>query len=208
MVRPCPKNWEYRDHPRASAVLPTRCKTLLKKLRRNVTNATNLARDCRPIHLELFEGLTPQGFDYFAGHYRGENIRCLRHYEVDVGGAFRGAPADAVDAGIKKFRRQLSDALARLDGGNALPDSQFPHAHKIYLTVAVAAWAICEFFTIHPYANGNGHVGRFFVWAILGRYGYWPSRWPLDSSPSYASALTAYRNGQFDILEHFILSCL
>lgn len=212
MPRPCPKGWEYRDHPSANAVLPARCKALLLKLRRNALVAAQIGRDCRPTHLELFQGLTPPGFDYFAGHYRGENIRCLRSYNVQIETDPRvGARSDLVLQQLAEFRKLFFRAMASLDGGNALTDAQLPRAQKLYFTVAVAAWTLCEFFTLHPYANGNGHIGRFYVWAILGRYGYWPQRWPLDArppEPSYSNALMAYRDGRFDELEKFILNCL
>jgi len=44
---------------------------------------------------------------------------------------------------------------------------------------------------------------RFLVWAILGRYGYWPNRWPIGpcpSHPEYAPLIVRYRNGDRNAL--------
>ena len=55
---------------------------------------------------------------------------------------------------------------------------------KLYTAVVVACRAHAWFVHIHPYANGNGHMGRLLVVAILGRYGYWLQKWTIDPNPS------------------------
>ena len=82
---PCPV-WDYETHPDHLALLPRRCQALRKRLARKAIDVRAVAEDCRSIHLELFTGLTPFGFDYFAGHYRGERYPCLFAYAVEVAG--------------------------------------------------------------------------------------------------------------------------
>src|SRR6266566_9292718 len=76
-------------------------------------------------HKVLFDGLTPGRLDYFAGHYRGEPLRCLRYYAVKVLADTRvGFPPAIVQTAIAEFRRNFQVALGALDAGFALPDSQ------------------------------------------------------------------------------------
>jgi Fic family protein len=73
--------------------------------------------------------------------------------------------------------------------------------------VKVACRFLVLFLTMHPYVNGNGHIGRFIVWAILSKYGYSPTHWPLDCSPPYHRLLSLYRNGNRKPLEDYVYSC-
>jgi hypothetical protein len=60
------------------------------------------------------------------------------------------------------------------------------------------------------FTNTYGCPG-WLVWAILGRYGYWPERFRLDprpDHPSYTQAILDYRNGNKDPLENYLLSCI
>jgi hypothetical protein len=77
--------------------------------------------------------------------------------------------------------------------------------------VAVAARAFQEFLTVHPYADGNGHMGRFIVWVVLMRYGYRPTRWTIEPRPSvagYGQAISRARRGGPQALEAVILDAL
>jgi Fic family protein len=77
--------------------------------------------------------------------------------------------------------------------------------------VVVACMVFELFLRIHPYANGNGHAARFCTWAILGAFGYWPERWPIEPrppDPPYTQLLVDYRNGNRVPLERYLLSCI
>src|SRR5437899_301553 len=82
----CP-NFEYKDHPDHATELPRRVARLAAGLRSGQIATLAAASDTRTAHKTLFEGLTPPGHPYFAGHYRGEDFRCLRRCPVYVGAA-------------------------------------------------------------------------------------------------------------------------
>jgi len=45
----------------------------------------------------------------------------------------------------------------------------------------------------------------------LGRYGYWPENWSIDprpGNPDYVAMITAYRNGNPQPLEEFMLKAI
>src|SRR5262245_40484758 len=91
----CPA-WDYEHHPQRH-VVPQRVAGILTELVARALDTRTLVADTRVIHRRLFVGLTPDGYDYFAGHYRGEPFRCLQHYRVRVGGDPRvGIPPENV----------------------------------------------------------------------------------------------------------------
>lgn len=201
--------WEYKDHPHASAVA-IRCEAILHRLESGALPIDASLRETKALHKEIFENLTPPTCPYFAGNYRGEGYRCLRHLEVRVRGDSRvGTKPAQVMAELANLRSNiLSGGLKALDEAFGLPGEKLPLVHKTYYVVKFACRLLVEFLRIHPYANGNGHVGRLVVWLVLARFGYWPREWPLDEHPPYDDLLSRFRDGNVQPLEDFVLKAL
>src|SRR5262245_28874874 len=87
----CPE-FEYNNHPDRAVELPGRVADVLLRVRFGRLETRTAASDTRKVHGFLFDRLTPAGHSYFAGHYRGEEFRCLRRYEVRVG-SHNGCPS-------------------------------------------------------------------------------------------------------------------
>ena len=164
------------------------------------------AADSRHIHRRLFKDLTPSECAYFAGHYRGSDYPCLRAYDVTVGGS-ETAPAPHVSSAMELLASRVMAILACLRAGDETPHSLLSKEQKLLYNVVLAAEVHAEFLRIHPYVNGNGHIGRFIVWCILGTFGYWPRDWPFDDHPHapYDVALNLYLAGQQEPLIQLML---
>lgn len=208
---PCPA-WEY-DNPGARQTLALRVQQVLVELRVGTVDTASLAGDTRPVHERLFRGLTPPGFEYYAGHYRGERYVCLVQRDVGIRGDPRvGYPAAGVSRALGELAQTISAGLVVLDGmhGAAVGDRASART-RLLATVVLACRAFELFLRIHPYLNGNGHAARFLLWAILSRYGYWPGRFPIEprpQDPPYSDLIIQYRNGKREPLEQFVLHSL
>ncbi|HHJ17598.1 MAG TPA: hypothetical protein ENJ80_12955 [Gammaproteobacteria bacterium] len=204
----CP-GWDYEHHPRHDSILPSLCEALLLSLKNGHVEHLSACSDTRFSHGCLFGRLTPDNYPYFAGHYRGEDFRCLKYYDVRVGMDPR---VGVYAAGVIRAANFLSEALETgfkvLEEAWAKPDTHLPRHQKIFYTVAFSTRILVEFLRIHPYANGNGHMGRFIIFMILAKFNLWPKKWPLDESPPYHQLISDYRDGKPDALEQFILRCL
>jgi hypothetical protein len=207
----CPP-WEYDTHINRIPVLAREVANIVRELRQGSLDTRQVVMDMRGIHERLFRDLTPSGYEYYAGHYRGEDYRCLKHHAVGVLGDPRvGCPPQQVLSYMNDLARILEDTLATLDARHTAPDIQLSQAETLLYLVASACWIFEFFLRIHPYVNGNGHVARFLIWAILGRYNFWPTSWliePRPNDPLYTHCIIAYRNGNPIPLESFVLSCL
>jgi fido (protein-threonine AMPylation protein) len=207
----CPP-WEYDSHIHRVAVLSREVATIIVELRQGALDTRQVAMDTRGIHERLFRDLTPSGYAYYAGHYRGENYRCLKHHAVGILSDPRvGCPPQQVLSYMNELARIIQATLATLDARRTLPDTQLLQAEKLLYLVATACWIFDFFLRIHPYVNGNGHVARFLMWAILGRYNFWPTKWPIEprpNDPPYTQCIIAYRNENPIPLESFVLSSL
>ena len=206
--RDCP-SWEYQHH-QSYQELPARCAGILVRLRQGQVNVNGGVRDTRPFHHVMFVALTPKGCDYFAGHYRGEKYRCLEFYRVMIQGDPRvGTPPETVSLDLANFVDHIVRAgLSALHAGFAIPAARLPNEDKLIFLVAYACRLLVEFLRIHPYANGNGHIARLIVWMILSEFGFWPRRWPLNTSPPYHQLIFDYRNGNQEPLERFVLQSI
>jgi len=202
----CPNGWEYENHPRRD-VLHQRTQALLKLIRSQNLDTISAASDSRPQHGFIFNGLTPPRCEYFAGHYRGENFYCLRFYRVTVASDRRvGAHPTNVEYLMSELSARLRSGLQALDANVALSPKQ-----KLQYIVVLACSVFVNFLTIHPYVNGNGHAGRFIVWCITGRNGFWPKQWPIEprpADPPYSDMIRTYRDGDRQPLETLILQSL
>jgi len=204
----CP-SWEYKHHPDYGS-LAGRCIGIVASLRRGELEIDRGLRDTRPFHDTMFTGLTPDRCPYFAGHYRGESFRCLEHYYVNIPGDPRvGTPPNFVAFDLANFGDHILRAgLSAAAAAFTVPDSRLPPEDKLIHLVSFACRVLVEFLRIHPYANGNGHAGRLIVWFTLAKFGYWPKKWPLNTSPPYHQLIFDYRNGTHDPLERFVLDCI
>jgi hypothetical protein len=158
----------------------------------------------------MFVGLTPEKCPYYAGHYRGESYRCLRHHRVKVDSDPRvGAEAKRVTPDLANLSSQIIGAgLKVVESAFQRPDEELAPPEKLNYLVMFACAVLVEFLRIHPYVNGNGHAGRLIVWLILAKFGYWPERWPLDTSPAYGQLISHYRDGNKKPLEQFVMQCI
>ena len=197
--------WEYKKHPHRTAV-PIRCEKILNELEQGGLDIGRCLRDTRPQHAEIFINLTPANQPYLAGNYRGGKGRCLRYLEVRVEGDKRvGSPPARVAADMANFNGSLlGRGLKALEEAFAIPDVKLPPAEKLNYVVKFSCRLLVQFLRIHPYANGNGHIGRLIVWFIMARFGYWPREWPLDGHPPYDELLSMYRDGDEQPLEDFV----
>ena len=78
---------------------------------------------------------------------------------------------------------------------------------RLQRTVEVAAALLVYFMEIHPYADGNGHMGRFLLLAIFARYQLYRARFPLHPRPAppYINLIPIYRQGNKVPLIKYIL---
>lgn len=207
----CPP-WEYSTVPGAAAALQVGTQAILTSIADGDYDALVEGTDTRPVHRRLFGALTPTGFEYYAGNYRGSEFACLEGYRVGVGGdpAVGADPADVAHK-MAAFAETVATAVRVLDAAADPQTTALSPEDHLLASVAVAARAFHEFLTIHPYADGNGHTSRFLVVLLLMRHGYRPERWTIDPRPAvrdYGAVISEARRGHPQRLEHIILSTL
>jgi len=207
----CPVSWEYETDARYPGGLGPACTDQLLKIHWREFDLAAFLEDTRPVHGELFKGLTPPSCSYFAGHYRGENYKCLEHYTCGIlGNPHVGAAPHLVPSQIRRFSAYAADILRKLDASASAP---LTPADRAKGTVSVACSVFNMFLQIHPYANGNGHIARVLITGILARYGYELKRGlpvhpkPPKASP-YSSAIAEYQHGNRLPLHEFVMWCI
>jgi Fic/DOC family len=194
--------WEYSAHPNVQSVRDA-CMLFLEELRRSPAAKTAALSDTRSFHATMFSGVAPSACPYLAGNYRGADYECLRAYQVFFGN-HQGTLAVGVAACMEFYHSDLLAAFDELDSAAVAAEKPLIGTAFLVRLVQILAAALVSFFTIHPFANGNGHMGR-----LVGRYGRLPARWWLhESPPAYGPLLTAHRNGKPKGLEKYLLQCI
>jgi hypothetical protein len=199
--------WRYEKHPDRRQHLTAMVRDLLLGLRTGGLETRAFAMDSRVVHERLFKALTPPGYEYYAGHYRGEPFRCLWRAQVHIKMDPRvGSPPEAVEPLLAGLASRVGLAMDALDA-----DHSMPRADRLNLLIALTAATFEYFLRVHPYLDGNGHVARFMVWCVLGRYGFWPVRFTVEPRPpdlGYSASLNRYRDGDHAPLHALLVSML
>lgn len=208
----CPA-WEYSGIDGVKTVLLARAQSILQAIRgADSLGLEALAKDTRKAHKFCFANLTPSQCPYYAGNYRGQNYLCLRDYGVVIKADPRvGHAAETVPIEMQEFASSIDEMFRQLNLMWPANEKLFPKEWKIYRAVELAAAAFVYFLEIHPYANGNGHMARMLLIAILARFELHLARWPIEPrppDPPYSDLIKEYRNGTRSGLEQFILSCV
>jgi Fic family protein len=112
---------------------------------------------------------------------------------------------------MNELASSIRSTMVAIDAAHAHPPSRLSDSEKMYFSVAYACRLFVEFLTIHPYANGNGHVARWLLLAVLRRHGYRLNNFPVEPrppDPPYSNMISRYRNGEVELLEKYVLSRL
>jgi len=168
-----PAEWEYAEHPDRSRILPVRVAEVLLELSDGRLDPIAFLKDTRAVHHRLFsELLTPGVPAHFAGHYRGESLRELKTFQVGVQANPKvGAPPDQVAVRLAGLSTFIERSIAVLDDFFSKSPG-LPLSSKLLAVIPFAARVFSEFLLIHPFVNGNGHIARIILTAILLRYGF------------------------------------
>ncbi|PIG29381.1 Fic/DOC family protein [Janthinobacterium sp. 35] len=198
-------SWEYEEHPHGHKV-EERCSALLVSMHKDISKFERFGVRTLRGHRYVFRGVTPKDYHYFAGNYRGTR-HALREYNVVAGGDKRtGFPALVVPFYMETFDALLTEALKKFD--DRMAQGLEPLEDFLVVYVSILADFLVWFLGIHPYVNGNGHMSRLLIWALLGKIGAWPVSWSVHARPNYVDAIVEYRNGNKDPLEEFILKSI
>lgn len=192
----CP-SWAYERHSNSAAV-KERCLQFLIGLHEEPLSYQGILKDSREYHRGFFEGTTPPEAPYYAGHFRGEAFKCLEYCNVGVDADQRvGINAPLVRSRHSDMIGRIGIAISQIDGvlADADPEDPVSDEELVQMVVPLAALFLQLFLTLHPYVNGNGHMGRALVWVLFARFGIWPKSWPLDTSPPYYDLLSKHRDG-------------
>lgn len=206
----CP-NWEYEHVNDYQLKLFPAVVGVLSDLRGGKMDAVASACDTRPIHQRFFRELVAGHEPYLAGNYRGSaNLRCLQDRPVVVGGASPavGFPPSKVLPSMATLARKITETVVWLHERRSSADPA-----EFLADLATETANILELFLrVHPYANGNGHSGRYLTWALTGHFDNWPRRLsvePKPSDPRYIVGLReATNSGDLRTLASYILDAL
>lgn len=199
-AQPCPE-WNYKLHPKYRTIGPARADEVIGTLSTDRNQSAATAIDTRGAHQRLFRELTPPGYEYYAGHYRGESFPCLKEYEVAVQG-HQGEPSFRVPMVMRRFSSSIKATITELDRETPIATNQ-----ELQRLVVLICWSLVNFLTIHPYADGNGHAARTIMCAIMLHYGFRPI-WGIDERPNdppYSDLIRAYRSGNTGPLHQYVL---
>jgi len=131
----------------------------------------------------LFDKMATDDQLSFIGNFRGSSPAgchsCLTHYNVNID-MDEGMPHPFVEGVMKTLSLSMKRAAGIID---TLHRMDVPSSMKAYRAVEFACDAFSGFCRVHPFVDGNGHIGRLLVWAILVRYGYYPNGWTIDPRP-------------------------
>lgn len=169
--------FDYSD-PQKHELLCVRSKTVIAELTQLSEVDTNRIADTRPTHLFLFDGMAIPGFEACVGNYRTTGGNPVLHCEVSFG-THNGARPNEVEQRIDELRTKIRTQFRLLKSHKFASEEAF-----LFHLAKYAARIIYDFIMIHPYCDGNGHISRYLLFAIVMPEGYTPYRWRIHPRPT------------------------
>lgn len=178
--------FDYSD-PQKNELLCVRSKTVIVELHQLSEVDTSRIADTRPTHLFLFDGMANSGCAVCVGNYRTAKGDPVLNRHVGFGGHY-GAPPSEVEQRIDELRTKIRTQYRLLKSHKFASEEAF-----LFHLAKYAARIIYDFIMIHPYCDGNGHISRYLLFAIVMPEGYTPYRWRIHPRPTseYIEAMKA-----------------
>lgn len=202
-----PFDWEYSNHPLRS-IIKMRCIRLGEALMTTPSMfKVDQCKDTKLAHKYVFRQFTPINCPFYAGNYRGSNCNYLRDYKVMLDGEPKvGMAPSLVKKEMEAFDKQFIRAADRFE--KQFLDGRIDPGVLLVELVEVMGIFLVRFFTTHPFANGNGHIGRLLFLTMLGRVNIRPANWLIDDRPPYDAAIFAFRRGSPHELSAVLMKCI
>jgi fido (protein-threonine AMPylation protein) len=145
--------WKPLQVPGYGQIMRARCDRLMEEILKDEDRRKVVLSNPRAIHRELFQGLTPDGYEHYAGSYRGSESNGLKGREVagpslvDKHNRFQFLPAGQVAQKMTELLEFIDFAVLNTPSE---PEAKLGNLAK----------AFGYFGAIHPFLDGNGHVQR------------------------------------------------
>jgi len=185
--------WEYEYHPNRATV-ESKCAEMHQRALTCKLLKQSIVEDTRPSHEEIFSEVVPLNAEHFAGSYRGANYPYLIGYGVRIG-RYIGTQPNFVAKEMRELHQQLVQFGEKYKEYEARVRPV--RKQKIALLARMVSEYIVWFLSIHPYANGNGHMSRLLALVLFDMQGLQISGWDLDERPEkpFDDCIVAYREG-------------
>ncbi|NLB30472.1 MAG: hypothetical protein GX822_02265 [Alcaligenaceae bacterium] len=197
-------NWDYENHSNRHLVTHA-CQILQKNLASNASAMQKIVTDTRVFHKDIFQNVVPTKQPAFAGNYRGSAYYYLQQYNVQIGEHY-GTAAEHVEQDMVYFHDLFKESLAQFE----LKTAKLSNEEKLVIYSRLIGHFVVTFLTIHPYANGNGHISRLIAWALFCHKGFNITSWDLDKRPDqpFDTFIAMYQQGQKDAMASYFYQLL
>lgn len=105
------------------------------------------------------------------------------------------------------FKNDIQAVADKLDMAYSASDAIFPKNEKLLTALSHVAGLFVYFLEIHPYANGNGHMARMMLLAMLARHNLVFVNFPVHPRPDgpFADLIKEYRSGNHTALVSYLV---
>ena len=105
----------------------------------------------------------------------------MENYSVKIAGYDGCSPQDVHEAMID-FSKNITPKFEVLC--DYIRDHEaVSQEKKLVVFCRFLSIVFVQFLAIHPYANGNGHIGRLIVWIFLKKLGFSQDFWSVNDRP-------------------------
>ncbi len=197
-------NWDYEEHKNRHLVTKI-CRELQFRVAENIEEIEKVKQDTRAFHLEMFNSVTPANKTAFAGNYRGSHFEYLKSYNVSIG-SHQGTDVSQVEKTMGSFHFLFIKSLNQFNKKSL----ELTKEAKLVVYSRLISHFVVAFLSIHPYANGNGHISRLIAWAMFCYKGFNIQNWDLDKRPDqpFDSFIAMYQQGHQDAMAYYFMQLL